>query len=100
MKMIKTVIASLAIILLIAIAIISFGAWSFNSPAVDLGALNRIQVGMTKLQVQEILGEPDEETPAHNYPGSNWWYRKRFKWYALRIDFDENDKLLRYIHDD
>lgn len=98
--MIKTAITSLAIILLVAVAIISFGAWSCNSPAVDLGALNQLQVGMTKPQVQEILGEPDEETSSLNTPGSHWWYKNPLKWYALRIDFTADDKLIRYMHDD
>ncbi len=98
--MIKRFIAGLAVALLIVIALFSFLAWSCNSPAVDLGDLNRIQVGMTKSEVQNILGEPDEETSSLNGPGSHWWYKNPLKWYALRIDFTADDKLIRYIHDD
>lgn len=100
MKALKIAIASIATILLMMVVIVSFGAWACNSPAVGLGDLNRIQVGMTKPQVEEVLGKPNEELAAHNDQGSHWVYKKPFKWYALRIDFDENDKLLRYIHDD
>ena len=100
MKMIRRLIASLAVALLIVIALVSFAAWSCNSPAVPLDDLNRIQVGMTKTQVQDILGKPDEETSSLNVPGSHWWYKNPLKWYALRIDFTADDKLIRYIHDD
>jgi len=98
--MIKRFILGLAVVLLIVIALLSFAAWACNSPAVDLGALNRIQAGMTKAQVEQILGQPDEETSSLNEPGSHWWYKNPLKWYALRIDFTADEKLIRYIHDD
>jgi hypothetical protein len=96
----KAIVSTLGVIFLIAVGLVSFAAWSCNSPAVDLGALNRLQAGMTKGQVQEILGEPDEEVSTSSTPGSQWWYKHPFKWYALRIDFTEDGTLLRYIHDD
>ncbi len=97
---IKTLFVALAILGLAVIALISFGAWACNSPAVRLGDLNRIEGGMTKTQVQDILGKPDEETSSLNTPGSHWWYKNPLKWYSLRIDFAEDGKLIRFIHDD
>lgn len=96
----KTIALTFAFVLLIAFGLICFAAWACNSPAVPLGDLNRIQVGMTKDQVQAILGKPDEEYAAHNTPGSHWMYKNLWKWYALRIDFTEDDKVIRYVHDD
>ncbi len=55
---------------------------------------------MTKTQVQDVLGNPDEDTSSPDFPGSHWWYKNPFKWYALRIDFSEDDKIIRYAHDD
>lgn len=100
MKTIKVLLAVLSFMVLGAIAFLGFAAWSCNSPAVPLDDLNRIQVGMTKAQVQEILGEPKEEIASPDTPGSQWWYKNRFKWYALRIDFTEDGAVIRYIHDD
>lgn len=97
---IKILFLGLAVLVLSVIALISFGAWACNSPAVQLGDLNRIERGLTKTQVREILGKPDEETSSPNGPGSHWWYKNPLKWYALRIDFSENGQLIRYIHDD
>ena len=95
MKKTKTILTTLAVIALLAVAFFSFAAWSCNSPAVPLDDLNRIQAGMTKDQVEEILGKPDEETSS-----GQWWYKSPLKWYALRIDFTPTGEVIRYIHDD
>ena len=100
MNRIKTIVSALGVTILITGALVSFVAWSCNSPAVDLGALNRIQPGMTKGQVLGILGEPSEKTLSSSTRGSHWLYKHPLKWYALRIDFAEDEKLVRYIHDD
>ena len=100
MKQIKAIIIALTIVILAITAFISLFAWSCNSPAVPLEKLNQLQVGMTKTQVQAVLGNPDEETSTSDFPGSHWWYKKPYKWYALRIDFTEDGKVIRYIHDD
>ena len=100
MKQTKAIIIALTFVILSAIAFISLFAWSCNSPAVPLEKLNQLQVGMTKAQVQDVLGTPDEETSSPDFPGSHCWYKKPYKWYALRIDFTEDGKVIRYIHDD
>lgn len=97
---IKGILVTIAFLALLPVAFLSFAAWACNSPAVPLDDLNRIQIGMTKTQVEEILGKPDEETSSINTPGSDWWYKNPLKWYALRIDFTEDGKVIRYIHDD
>lgn len=97
---IKGMVFAFAFVAMLVVALISFAAWSCNSPAVSLDNLNRIQVGMAKADVQAILGKPDKDTKALNTPGSHWWYKNPLKWYALRIDFTADDKVIRYIHDD
>jgi len=96
----KGILVRLAFVAVLAMALISFAAWSCSSPAVDLGDLNRIRVGMTQSQVAEILGQPDEEYSTEGVAGSHWRYENPLKWYALRIDFTEDGRVIRYVHDD
>jgi hypothetical protein len=100
MKRFKDILITLAFLVILAIGFICFAAWAFNSPAVDLGDLNLIREGMSKSEIERILGAPDEETAAHNDSGFHWRYKHPLKWYALRIDFTENGEVIRYIHDD
>ena len=55
---------------------------------------------MTQSQVAEILGQPDEEYSTEGVAGSHWRYENPLKWYALRIDFTEDGRVIRYVHDD
>jgi hypothetical protein len=100
MKRLKPILIVLGFLVVLVAGLMSFAAWSCNSPAVDLGDLNLIREGIPKSEVERILGRPNEETSAHNGPGFHWWYKHPLKWYALRIDFTENGEVIRYIHDD
>jgi len=115
MKKTKIVIVALTMAVLAVVALISLAAWACNSPAVPLRDLKTVYAGMPKSEVRSILGDPDQEKIAINLPGSwpdeesyrrdhetasHWWYRSPFKWYSLRIDFAEDETVIRYVHDD
>lgn len=89
-----------AILALLAVAIVVFSAWSVNSPAVDPADLKRLHCGMTKTEVEAILGKPDKKGVDPDDASVYWTYGHTLKWYQLRIDFSEGGEVVRYKHDD
>lgn len=95
--------------------VLSFAIWQHNAPSVPLRDLSKIRAYISKAEVMSLLGEPDDEESVLHLPGSwrneesyrrahevdsQWWYRRRFKRYTLRIDFASDETVVRYVHED
>jgi hypothetical protein len=57
--------------------------WNFDRPPFDLTLLERLEPGISKTEVQQILGSPGEDY------GSEWAYWRAGSWPTVYVYFDE-----------
>jgi outer membrane protein assembly factor BamE (lipoprotein component of BamABCDE complex) len=88
----KILIRMLAAIGTVAICGIAFIAWAMFAPPVPTSRFEKIELGMTKEQVRDILGEPLNASKADD--GSEWWVYARMTWSLLDVKFSPEGKLI------
>lgn len=72
--------------------------WVMNAPAVPRSSLAKLRVGMTAPEVTQVLGTPDTRTAQPD--GSQTWTYSRMTWAYLTVDFDANQTVVAFEHDD
>jgi hypothetical protein len=71
------------------------------APPLSTSKLNKISVGMTTNQVEQLLGSPtvDTRSAANNPPkpfNFYWYYERPFHWQHVWIYFDEQQRVSQY----
>jgi len=77
------------VISLCLVAIPASGLFILARPAFDRTVLSRVRPGMTKAQVSQLMGQPENIEGAHQWEYSRWG---NAGW--VEISFDENDVVL------
>jgi len=85
-------VAASAIVLTPISLMVRFG----NGHPVSMRDLARVQMGMSKSEVQSILGSPDDETDEY---GPLIWTYAAFTWCIVRISFDQDGRVIEIDHD-
>lgn len=85
--------AFITLTLLVAAGLL-FAMWRFDQPPFDLRLLDRLEPGMSKQQVREILGAPDHPTE-----GDTWSYSAFFAWPVVHVRFDAAGGLVSHEYD-
>lgn len=80
------------------IVLVGFSFWVMNAPAVPLSKLARLHPGMSKADVQHLLGKPNSQVTHDD--GSELWTYTRMTWAILYIQFNEQGELTSFDHDE
>ena len=75
------------------IILFAFTCWNFNQPPKAYHLANSLQAGMSKQEVQQILGTP------HSDFGHSFAYGRFMAWGIFYVYFDENGKLTEHYYD-
>ncbi len=67
--------------------------WNFNRPPFNLGLLERLNPGMSKQMVRDILGSPNSES------FENWSYSRPKSWPIVYIYFDDEGRFSESEYD-
>jgi hypothetical protein len=71
---------------------------SFNRPPFPLERLERLEPGMTAVQVREVLGEPDSvEGEADG--AETWAYARTLSWPIVNVYFDSQGLFEEHVYD-
>ncbi len=87
-------IITFAVILLIQAAFLVFTRWCLHSPAVPEEKLNQLRLGMTREEVDRLLGKPFREVLVRDRP--EWHYGHRLKSHQLRLQFGTDGRLRQF----
>lgn len=82
--------ASLATVGLIALII-----WHFNRPPFPLKRLDKLHPGMTKAEIETLLGTPRSE----EYSQDTWSYTRSGSWPVVYISFDKSGRFVEAEYD-
>ena len=93
----KIVAICLVAVAVAAVLFVAYPIWVMNAPAVPAWKMARLQVGMSKDQVRQLLGEPGRRDLQDD--GSETWTYSRMTWAILYVDFDPQGKLAGFVHD-
>lgn len=82
--------------LLLALGVLAFAlvAWNFDQPPFDLALLAKLQPGMTREEVADVLGSrgaPIGET--------EWVYARFGAWPLVHVHFDDAGRFVRAVYD-
>ena len=73
--------------------LVAFACWNFDQPPRAYHLVDSLQVGMSKQEVQQILGSPDGDF------GHSFAYQSSWGWGIFYVYFDKNGKLKEYNYD-
>ena len=92
-RIFATLFIALCICILIPITMFAFALWNFNQPPRAYDLADSLQKGMSKQEVQKILGSPNSDYE-HTYA-----YHRPFGWGIYYVIFDEDGKLNEHYYD-
>jgi len=75
------------------IVLFAFVCWNFNQPPRAYYLADSLQEGMSKQEVQQILGTP------HSDFGNSFAYGRFMAWGIFYVYFDEDGKLTEHYYD-
>ena len=74
-------------------AMFALAVWNFNQPPRAYYLADSLQKGMSKQEVQKILGSPN------NNHGDTYAYNRPFAWGIYYVIFDGEEKLIEHYYD-
>lgn len=81
---------TVSMLVVLIIILIGVDIYQFNAPPKQLRWVNQLQVGMTKKQVEQIIGRPGGQSyPYHTV----WTYAAPGSWSHLKIFFNATNNL-------
>ena len=81
-------------VLALPLAAVVYGIAMFDSPPFALERLDRLSPGMTKAEVEGILGPPGEA-----YGQREWAYSRPYSWPMVKVYFDDEGHFVRSEYD-
>ncbi|OHB52084.1 MAG: hypothetical protein A2Y10_11165 [Planctomycetes bacterium GWF2_41_51] len=88
----------LVTVLVLATMFMFFSIWAMHSRPVSTELVSRIVEGMSKEEVQTILGHPNNIN--YNENSEQWTYGSGLQWNFYRVTFSKNGKVLFCEMDD
>jgi hypothetical protein len=68
--------------------------WNFERPPIDLALLERLRAGMSRGEVEAVLGAPTKR-----FGDREWLYSRRGAWPIVRVWFDAGGGFVRSVYD-
>lgn len=81
------------VLLIVCCGFFGWVVWNFNEPPFDLSLLERLEPGMSKVEVQQILGSPRDDD------GGSWAYSRAWQWPIVYVNFDDDGRFTNSAYD-
>ena len=93
----KWLVCCISVPLLVLIAILAFPIWFMEAPAVPYSTIEAMKEGMSRTDVQSLLGEPNSIHTETD--GSERWVYHRHTWAMYFVYLSPEGSVTRFAHD-